>query len=413
MSWNTAIHGYCRYQSMFGFFIMTLKEIFTLDALNHAYYECGKMSRWKESTQRYGANLLLNNKNLRAELLAGKYKASSMTKFRISERGKIRDIEAPAMRDRIVQKVLCQKVLIPYLTKSLIYDNYASLKNRGTTMARKRIVAFLRRFIMEQNRKGKNPNDGYILQMDIRHYFPSIDHEVLRKLVHDRISEPKEVLDLIDYIIDISSDSNKGVNLGSEAPQIFAIYYLSQVDSLVKNVLGVKKYGRYMDDMFIIHEDKAYLETIRDNITQKLAELKLQPNQKKTHIVKLSHGFTFMQIKYNIVNGKIIRRPTHTKIVRERRKLKKFCRMKNEGRFTSRQIYDFYRSWLNGIDKDCKNWNRTKMAMQELFFTLFPDIEKKRTYNRNVEIFRFMRHNAEDFPHVWLDDYLKLEGGFE
>ena len=173
-------------------------------------------------------------------------------------------------------------------------------------MARKRIVAFLRRFIIEQNRKGKNPNDGYILQMDIRHYFPSIDHEVLRKLVHDRISEPKEVLDLIDYIIDISSDSNKGVNLGSEAPQIFAIYYLSQVDSLVKNVLGVKKYGRYMDDMFIIHEDKAYLETIRDNITQKLAELKLQPNQKKTHIVKLSHGFTFMQIKYNIVNGKII-----------------------------------------------------------------------------------------------------------
>ncbi len=69
--------------------------------------------------------------------------------------------------------------------------------------------------------------DGYILQIDIKKYFESIDHDVLKKMLHEKIHESKEIMDLIDYSVDCSSSTGKGLNLGSEAPQAFAIFYLS------------------------------------------------------------------------------------------------------------------------------------------------------------------------------------------
>ena len=110
---------------------MTIEELTTLEKLNSAFYESARISHWKETTQRYKANLLLNNIKLQDELRNGTYRVSKTTDFDLSERGKVRHIEAPAIRDRIVQKVLCKYILIPYLTKPLIYDNYASLKRRG------------------------------------------------------------------------------------------------------------------------------------------------------------------------------------------------------------------------------------------------------------------------------------------
>lgn len=375
---------------------MTLEEIFTLDSLNEAFYECQKASRWKESTQRYRANLLLNNLLLQKQLISGRYRNKPTIDFWLNQRGKIRKIEAPAMRDRIVQKVLCKKILVPYLTKSLIYDNYASLKKRGTSLARKRIVKNLRRFIYQQKSKNKRAVDGYILQIDIQHYFQSIDHQILKKLIHKKIKEPKEILDLLDYIIDTSSKTNKGLNLGSQAPQIFAIFYLSQLDSYIKNVLSIKKYGRYMDDMYIIHQDKKYLYYIYQKIIQKLTELKLKSNQKKTHIIKISHGFTFLQIKYNIAQQKIIRRPTRAKINRERRKIKKFKKLNNDNKLSVLDIYNFYKSWQAGIDKDCKNWNKTKMIMRQLFFTLFSNIPKRKKFDRYLNIFQYQKKYIEE-----------------
>jgi len=64
-----------------------------------------------------------------------------------------------------------------------------------------------------------NGTDGYILLIDIKKYFGSIDHEILKQLIVPKLSnEPKEILDLIYYVIDTSSNTNKGLNLGSEAP---------------------------------------------------------------------------------------------------------------------------------------------------------------------------------------------------
>lgn len=324
--------------------------------------------------QRYELNICMNTIKLQDELRSGKYKVSPTNDFTINERGKMRDIRAPVIKDRIVQKVLCQHILVPQLTKSLIYDNYASLKDRGTSFARKRVDVMLRRYLRQYN-------DGYVLQVDIKRFFDSVDHGILKEMVHEKINEPDEIMRLIDYSIDTSSPNSKGLNLGSEAPQIFAIFYLSKFDNYIKTVKRVRYYGRYMDDMFIISNDKNYLRELLGDIKEQLADLKLQVNEKKTHISKLSHGFTFMQIKYHIHDGKIIKRPTHNKVVRERRRLKKYKKKYEQGIMTELQIRNCYMSWRNTVVKDCNACARTIKALDDLYDSLFPEREvyKKKT----------------------------------
>lgn len=356
-------------------YFMTIEELTSLEKLNKAFYECSTVSYWKESTQRYRANLLANNIKLQEDVRNGTYKVDNTINFTIHERGKVRYINAPKIRDRVLQKVLCQQILIPQLSVPLIYDNYASLKNRGTSFARKRLNIMLRRYIRQHG------SDGYILQIDIKKYFNSIDHEVLRRMIHDRVHEDKRIMNLIDYVIDTSSNSDKGLNLGAEAPQIFAVYYLSGLDNFIKSVKGIKYYGRYMDDMFVISHDKEQLKKLLVEIKKQLAGLKLEVNENKTHIIKLSHGFTFMQIKYNIDNGKIIKRPTHSKIVRERKRLKKFKKKYDAGLMTEFNIYNCYKSWRNSILKDCNACQRTIYEMDKLYNSLFP---KHKDYRKEL-----------------------------
>ena len=277
---------------------MTIEELTTIEKLNNAFYIASVESKWKCATQRYHSNLLINNLELQEDLRNGTYQIQPTINFWICERGKDRYIESPTIRDRIVQKVLTTEILIPSLTKPLIYDNYASLKGRGTTFARKRIDILLHKFIR------KYGTDGYVLQIDIKKYFPSIDHEILKGMLHERIHEPPEIINLIDYIVDCSSSTGKGLNLGSEAPQIFAVYYLNPIDTYAKTVRGIKYYGRYMDDIIVFSNSKDELQDLLNGIVEQLAKLKLSINEKKTHITKLSNGFTFLQIKYNVDNSK-------------------------------------------------------------------------------------------------------------
>ena len=355
---------------------MTFEELTTIEKLNNAFKECSKISHWKESTQRYKANMLLRNTELQNELRSGEYKIGNTIDFVICERGKRRQIKAPVIKDRIVQKVLCKEILIPALTKPLIYDNYASLKDRGTSFARKRIDIMLRRYIQ------KCGENGYILQIDIRKFFESIDHQTLREMIHKRIKEPKEIMDLIDYIIDTSSDSDVGLNLGAECPQIFAVYYLSGIDSYVKTVRGMKYYGRYMDDIFIISESKDELKSILEDIKYRLGDIKLEINERKTHITTLKHGFTFMQIKYSVQDGRIIKRPTRSKIARERRRLKKYKKKLEQRQMSLLDIQNCYKSWRNNILKDCNACCRSIHELDKLFERLFLKHESYRKVTR-------------------------------
>lgn len=375
----------------------TLQGLFELNTLCECTYECTKQSRWKETTQRYIANMLPLNIDLREDVLNGRYAVQPTTDFLLNERGHIRKIEAPVVRDRVVQKTLTKHVLTPSLRPYLIYDNYASLTDRGTHFARRRLEVMLRRYM------SKNGTDGYILLIDIRKYFENVDHEVLKDLIAPKLAkEPREVIDLIHYVIDTSSHSEKGLNLGSEAPQIFAVYYLNPIDQFVKVVKGIRYYGRYMDDIFVIGKSKTELTHLLTEIKEKLSELKLEINEKKTHIVKLNHGFTFLQVKYNILpSGRILKRLSHGKIVREKRRLKAFKRMTDRGQMTENDVLLCYKSWRGTVVREHNACRKTLDNLDALYKSLFPVQEEAERKGRNALFAEsFKEAEKEDLYHI-------------
>lgn len=353
-----------------------------LQNLNECAWECTRQSRWKESTQRYLSDMLQKNLELSEEILSGRYRVKPTIDFTLNERGHIRQIEAPVVRDRIVQKSLMKHILTPSLTPYLIYDNYASMKQRGTSFARKRFEVMLHRYIC------KYGTDGYILLIDVKKYFNNIDHDVLKRLIAPRLKDqPEDVMQLIHYVIDTSSKTGKGLNLGSECPQIFAIYYLNPVDQFVKVVKGVKYYGRYMDDIFVIGRSKDELRTLLTEIESKLAELLLEVNRKKTHIVKLCHGFTWLQIKYTVEpTGHITKAMSHDKIVRERRRLKTFRRQLDLGMMTEPQIWEAYQSWRGSVVRDHNACEHSIRSMDALYASLFPPHQEQQKRSRRALI---------------------------
>ncbi|MBQ8135144.1 MAG: hypothetical protein IJ711_00290 [Lachnospiraceae bacterium] len=361
-----------------------LEKITELDRLCEAFKEVRSVSSWKASTHRYEADVIMNSLKLQEEVRNGTYKQSAMLNFTLNERGKLRDIHAPAVRDRVVQKTVNQDILLPCLRKYLIYDNAASLEMRGTAFMRKRHLIHLRNFIRE------NGTDGYILQVDIRHYFDSVDHEICWKMIEPRI--PESTRPLVHYIIDNASESDKGLNLGSEVPQTLAIYYLHPVDDYCKIVEGIKGYGRYMDDIYIFGKSKEELWRILDGIKKQLVPLKLEVNEKKTQIVKLSHGYTFMQLKYRILeNGKVLVTPAPAKITRERRKLKAYKRLYDEGRLDEVDILNAYKSWRQSILRDC-TCTRSVENLDRLYEELFGTSPHRKPKNEET------RYSIPDAP---------------
>jgi Reverse transcriptase (RNA-dependent DNA polymerase). len=203
-------------------------------------------------------------------------------------------------------------------------------------------------------------------------------------------------MDLLEYLID---STEKGLNLGSECPQIFAIFYLSGLDNWLKTVKRVKYYGRYMDDIFIFSPSKEYLKSLLIEIKSKLSELKLEANDKKTHISRISDGFTFLQIKYGISRG-IFKRPTRKKIVRERRRLKVF-----KGKMTANEIYNCYKSWKCAVLKDSPCCKKSMASLDYLFNSLYSLTKTEKPTRTKLYKQITKEINYDDCRYIWENCY--------
>ncbi len=335
-----------------------------------------KGSIWKESVQKYEINLLRNTYYLRKEIRDGTYQQKDFFEFVLNERGKTRYIKSMHISDRVVQRSLCDNILIPKLRQYLIYDNGASLKNKGVDFTRKRLECHLHKFY-----RTHHSNDGYILLIDYSKFFDNIRHDILFEFLETKF-QSKEFLDFVkklisSFSIDVSylSDKeyesclhtlfnsleymkldrknlnkekmmDKSLGIGSQISQIFGIFFPTKIDNYCKIVKGMKYYGRYMDDAYIIHESKDVLKELLKEIDSLSQELGLFINYKKTQIVKLSHGFTFLKTKYNLTaTGKIIKRMSPKSITKERQRLKKYKHLLLEGKMTYDDIASAYRSW--------------------------------------------------------------------
>ena len=200
----------------------------------------------------------------------------------------------------------------------------------------------LRDFMREYYRKHGSA-DGWVLKADVRHYFASIRHDILKRDVNKLLTDPRSRA-LSDAIID-STPGNVGIPIGNQSSQVYALLYLNELDHYVKEVLRMRYYGRYMDDFYIICESKEALREAWRKVEQLLAPSGLELNQ-KTQIFPLRNGLDFLGFHtYLTDTGKVIRKVRRSSKDRMRRKLRKYAVMYENGAMTRKQIEESYQSW--------------------------------------------------------------------
>lgn len=311
----------------------TMNAIFSFDNLYDAYHKCTLGVKWKWSTQNYMVNACCRIARLRKRIMNGTYKSPKPRKFFINERGKTREITALGFEDRIVNKCLCDIYLNPLLQKSLIYDNGATLKGKGLSFTKNRLKCHLNRYYR------KYSNKGYVLKIDIHHYFESINHDILIDMIGKKVKDKM----LLQFIRQLMDTCDKGLGLGSQVSQIGAVYYLNEIDHYIKEKRRCKYYGRYMDDMYVISNNKTELEKLLKDIVILLKGIKLEINVGKSKIYRLEDGFVFCKTRYILTkSGKIVKLLVSNSMASMKRKIKKGIDISN--------IYPAFESYISDFN---------------------------------------------------------------
>ena len=306
------------------------EKIYQFESLYQAYKATIKGKKEKKDVIQFELDLSNQLWKLHDELQMKLYRLGRYHCFQIYDPKK-REIQALSIRDRVVQHSICDNVLKPYFEPRLIYDNAACREGKGTRFATDRLTKFMRDFYKEHG------TDGYILKFDIRKFFDSIHHEVLKEKLCCISDE--EVKELLYHIIDSYAKepekdelSLRGLPLGNQTSQWFALWYLNGLDRLIKERLRIKYYSRYMDDGILIHEDKAYLSLCLKKMTEYVEqELKLSFNE-KTQIFPISQGTDYLGFRFYLTDtGKVIRRLRTSNKKRWKRRLKLYQKQYRQG----------------------------------------------------------------------------------
>lgn len=313
---------------------------------------------WKGTVQRWSINQLLNTEKLRRDLIAGKDVRKGFSRFVVCERGKKRNISAVKFYERVVQKCLCQNILYPLYTKSLLYDNAASQKGKGTKFANDRLVTALKRFYK------RNGTEGYALLVDFKGYFENINHDVLKEK-YRRFFKDKKLLSYIDAFVDAYGD--KGLGLGSETSQMHAIFYPNEIDHAITEQCKGVSYGRYMDDSYIIAKEKSTVIKALHILRQWCERLKIILSPKKTMLVKIRGGLKWLKTKFFLgKSGKVIKKPSRRSVVIERRKLKKQLEIVAAGGMKIAELLQSLESWAGSMKR--RNARLTVWKMRQLLW---------------------------------------------
>jgi len=256
----------------------------------------GKRKKWDVAAFEY--NLEANLFALQDELESGSYKPGSYFNFRIQD-PKPRLISAAPFRDRVVHHALCN-VIEPIWERRFIHDTYACRVGKGTHAALKRTTEFSRSY-------------PYVLQCDLEHFFPSMDHEILfGQLI--RLIADKKTSGLCKKIIDsgasihksnyemryfkgddlLASNRPRGLPIGNLTSQFWGNVYLDPLDQFVKGELKCKGYIRYVDDFLLFAEDKKILHQWKEEIVQYLAKLRLTLHEKRAVVFPVNTGIPFL-----------------------------------------------------------------------------------------------------------------------
>lgn len=283
-----------------------------------AYYDARRNKRNTPSQLRFEMDLETNLISLYHELRDRRYRPSPSVCFVVCDSVK-REVFASDFRDRVVHH-LYYNYVAELFDHQFIYDSYSCRNGKGTLLGINRLQHHIRSVSRNYTRK------AYVLKMDIRGYFMSINRTLLREMVHemiDRVHLPDQVKDIVCYLTDIValkdpmqgavyrgspsewddlppskclSHSPQGVGLpiGDLTSQLFSNVFLNRLDWFVSMHLGFKHYGRYVDDFYIVDTDRERLLAAEQAMAEMLASIGLALHRGKTRILPATQPVRFL-----------------------------------------------------------------------------------------------------------------------
>lgn len=225
-----------------------------------------RKGKYNYGIKRYDEHKDKYNEKLLDSLVNHTFKVSEYDVFKIYEPKERLIYRLPYYPDRIMQWDL-MLTLEPIWTKIFIKNTYACIKGRGIHKCAKDV-----RKALDKDRKGTK----YCLKIDVRKFYPSIDHDILKSIIRRKIKD-KDLLIELDKLI----DSSPGVPIGNYTSQFLANLYLAYFDHYVKEILRIRYYFRYADDIVILSDDKDYLRGSLEKIKKYLdnhLKLQVKPN---------------------------------------------------------------------------------------------------------------------------------------
>lgn len=323
------------------------EKITSLDNLALAHRHAKRGKGWYREVRAIDADPDSYLNELQRLLLTQSYQTSEYFTFTKREKEKERVIyKLPYFPDRVCQWAIIQ-VIEPYLIKYMTRDTYSAIPGRGIHSCKDRVQRDMRR----------DPEGTmYCLKLDVRKFYPSINHDVLKQ-TYRRLFKDKELLWLLDEIID-STPGDTGIPIGNYLSQYSGNLYLARFDHYVKEVLRVKYYYRYMDDMVILGPDKAELHRLKTLIEDYLKrELKLQLKSNWQVFPTQVRGVDF--VGYRIFKDYVLLRKS---IARDfKRKMRKMANKKALSDH-DRATIQAYKGWL----KHCNSYNLTQKYLAPL-----------------------------------------------
>lgn len=292
------------------------KDIISLENILTAWKEFVKGKKNRKDVQEFQQRLMANIISLHNNLKDESYQHSKYEAFNISD-PKPRNIHKASVRDRLLHHLVYQN-LYPFFDKTFISDSFSCRIGKGLHKA-------LNQFRRYSQKVSKNSTKTcWVLKCDIRKFFASVDHLILKQILESYI-EDKKLLKLLSKIIDsFSVNENEGLPLGNLTSQLLVNIYMNEFDQFMKHKLKAKYYIRYADDFVVLFNDKDRLQEILPEIQKFLLEkLELQLHPNKVSIQTFASGVDFLGWVH-FSNHRVLRNTTKRKILRalEREQIK-------------------------------------------------------------------------------------------
>ncbi len=257
--------------------------------LTLAFWKAAKGKRLCREVRIFEANLTSHLAQLSQDVTSGMLIPGKFHRFVVCD-SKRRIIHAASFRERVLHHAIMNIVGADF-QRGAIEQSYACRKGKGN-------VAAVQRALHHTTTR------SHYLKMDIRRFFDSIDHAILKDRFR-RLFKDQRFLELLDCIVDsYQTKPGKGLPIGTLTSQYFANFYLDSMDHFIKEICKCRYYVRFMDDFVIWHGSPQQLQVWQNTIEGWLADYLMLRLKEGFRIGRTTDGLLFLG--YRLKPGKIL-----------------------------------------------------------------------------------------------------------